>query len=172
MTRALHGTLLALALLGLACDPSGDGSSVEVSAASAAAALSPRLTVVRLGSSIRFEVLLELTDEFPQAVDISLAVDPAILRAFAASPHPDFDDDGRLLMPANIDEEAGVISRIVDVRHSPGIGNATIGVARVEFVGIAPGITKVSIDVARASTPDGEAFSIATLDAFVAVTPW
>jgi len=65
-----------------------------------------------------------------QAVDLQLSWDASALTIVDIVAHPDFDDDGQLALPVQIDAQSGVATSIVDLRH----GAAAIGPVKVATV--------------------------------------
>lgn len=94
------------------------------------------------------DVVVEI-DALVQAVDLQLSWDPAAISLTQVVPHADFDDDGALALPVEIDAQAGVATAIVDFRHGPAVqGPVRVATVYFEAPNGAPGTLSVDGEIA------------------------
>jgi hypothetical protein len=119
-----------------------------------------------------FSVDVVVRSERPvQAFDLVVTWDGARLRGMDVAPHPEFDDDARLLLQPL--RRSGTFSRIVDVRHGGQGASGTFGLVTLHFFsGPTPGPTSISIErLALGSSGGGEFDEIQTLPLEIHIEP-
>lgn len=94
------------------------------------------IRAIRVGESYAVKIKIVVTADLPfQAYDIDLRWNPDVVQVVAdtLTPHGEFDDDGALFAPVDLNEQEGWLRGIVDLRHGgPGISGEVI-VATVWF---------------------------------------
>lgn len=106
------------------------------------------------------------------AFDVAVDWDASRLFAYDASEHPDFDDDGSLLLTPVLDGVKGRFTRIVDLRHGGGGATGSFRVATLSFVaGGVPGPTTISIQSLGLGFGDGSEPQVVALPLDVTVGP-
>lgn len=161
-TLSLAVALLAASQLAPSCGGGGGGG--EPTPPPATLSLQATTTEISSGSPlVRVDLFVNTVDSDPfQAFDLALTWDPAVVEVVATETKPEFDDDGVLFGgPAlpELDETAGTLSRIVDLRHGTSAVSGNVPVAAVWFQMVGPGTSTIRI-LGEVATPDGELFSV------------
>lgn len=161
--RALLAALVATAsaTLGALCDPPPRATLALVPSA-ASVAVGQRFTVAiratQLGGAL-------------QAFDLAVSAPPESLELIAASPHPEFDDDGALTVAPQLDAVAGTLVRIVDFRHGGAGAGAPVVLAEVELEALAAGSAEIRLVEPGLATPGGRGFAVTHAPVSVTLVP-
>lgn len=145
------------------------GCMEEPGPPSARVSIEPHGATAVVGSRLPFDVVVETRDAL-QAIELEVRTDWNVAVPVDVAPHPDFDDDGRLLGEASYDLAAQSVT-LRDLRHGRAAASGPLRVATVWISCQRAGRTRISVE-ARLSGAGGEPFSIArSAPAILTVAP-
>jgi hypothetical protein len=137
----------------------------------ASTAFEPATISVASGSVFSANVVVNTTRRIRAWELDVVSSDPAVAVVLNVLPHPDFDDDGEMFLPASIALGLGEARDAVDVRHGGTGVTGPFAAATVYIWAVSPGAATIRIDGGGLSTDAGTAIGSTAQHLSLSVTP-
>jgi len=160
LTRVAALCLLGAALLGAQCGVNDDTATLRIE---------PPITQVLPGSVFTVDVIADVTKGTLQAFELAVQTEVSSFLVYNVLPHGEFDDDGSLFLPIDLNIVAGTASRIVDLRHGEPLPTGEVRIATLQIFAHSAGAGSIDFAVASLAAEGGAEVSVTPVSGFVTV---
>ncbi len=131
----------------------------------------PSASSVPAGGFFTVDLVVDADSWQVQAWDFEVQFDPTqVVATGAVDPHPNFDDDGSLLVTPALDLGQGTLGPVVDLRHGPPATGRFVA-ATIHFQAVAGAGTSWVTVAGDAATPNGTPMTVNGIGELVTLTP-
>lgn len=159
--RALAFIALLVPLLGAHCGNSNNTATIWID---------PPVTSVPVGTVFTVDVVADVTKGSLQAFELGVTTEVYSFAVFNVLPHDDFDDDGQLFLPVELNFVNGTTNRIVDLRHGDSLPTGQVRLATLSVLAHAVGSGSIELTTAALAAEGGASVAVTLVEGSVDVT--